>query len=302
LSRISGGLGKGLDALLPAEENRNAEGLLLCPIDKISPNPFQPRKDINPAPLEELAESIRHNGIIQPLVVRKKDNGDGYEIIAGERRWRAARIAGLSEVPVVARAADDQSRLELAIIENIQRQDLNPLEEALAYKQLIDGFDLTQDEVAKKVGKDRSTVTNLLRVLQLPDYAKNDLSSGRISLGHARVLLSLSHDSSAMQDLHQQILNQGMSVRQAEKSAKAIKRAQGLENGKRSTTQGNKVNQEMDNIPESYCLALQNDLVRTLGTKVKIAQAGNRGKVEIEYYSHDDLERLIGIITASSRE
>jgi len=302
MSRVSG-LGKGLDALLPtSEEKKDVEaGLFICPIDQISPNPYQPRKEIRPEPLNALAESIRYNGIIQPLVVRKKGNGDGYEIIAGERRWRAAQIAGLTEVPVVAREANEQARLELAIIENIQRQDLNPLEEALAYKQLIDEFNLTQDEVAKKVGKERSTVTNVLRVLQLPDYAKEDLASGKISLGHARVLLSLAQEPAAMKELHAKMISQGMSVRQAEKTAKEIKRSLGF-GGKSTPRQSGKVSQEMDNLPESYCLALQNDMVRALGTKVRIIQAGNRGKVEIEYYSHDDLERLMGLITAGIPE
>ncbi len=302
MSRVSG-LGKGLDALLPtSEEKKDVEaGLFICPIDQISPNPYQPRKEIRPEPLNALAESIRYNGIIQPLVVRKKGNGDGYEIIAGERRWRAAQIAGLTEVPVVAREANEQARLELAIIENIQRQDLNPLEEALAYKQLIDEFNLTQDEVAKKVGKERSTVTNVLRVLQLPDYAKEDLASGKISLGHARVLLSLAQEPAAMKELHAKMISQGMSVRQAEKTAKEIKRSLGF-GGKSTPRQSGKVSQEMDNLPESYCLALQNDMIRALGTKVRIIQAGNRGKVEIEYYSHDDLERLMGLITAGIPE
>ncbi len=301
MSRLSG-LGKGLDALLPASEegSHGESGLLICPVDQISPNPFQPRKDITSVPLVQLAESIRHNGIIQPLVVRKKGGG-GYEIIAGERRWRAAQLAGLTEVPVIARDASEQTRLELAIIENIQRQNLNPLEEAMAYKRLIDEFELTQDEVARKVGKERSTITNLLRVLQLPDYAKEDLSCGKISLGHARVLLSLSKNPEAMKELHGQMLNQGMSVRQAEKTAKGVKRRLGF-GPKTSPRQNSKVNQEMDNLPESYCLALQNDMVRILGTKVRIIQAGNRGKVEIEYYSHDDLERLMGLITTASPE
>ncbi len=302
MSRASG-LGKGLDALLPdsgADQDKGG-GLELCPVDKISPNPFQPRKEIDTVPLKELADSIRENGVIQPLVVREKEDGSGYEIIAGERRWRAARLAGLEEVPIVVREAGEQARLELAIIENIQRQDLNPLEEAMAYRQLIDDFNLTQDEVARKVGKDRSTVTNILRILQLPDYAKEALSAGKISLGHARVLLSLAQAPEAMRQLHDRIVGEGMSVREAERTAKKIKRELGF-GGKPATRTTSVRPQEENALPESYCRALQNDMVRALGTKVRIVQAGSRGKVEIEYYSPDDLERLMALITAGAQE
>jgi ParB family chromosome partitioning protein len=303
MSRASG-LGKGLDALLPdSGTDRGKGGMEMCPIDRISPNPFQPRKDIDEAPLRELADSIRENGVIQPLVVREKEDGSGYEIIAGERRWRAAQLAGLDDVPIVVREAGEQARLELAIIENIQRQDLNPLEEAMAYRQLIDDFSLTQDEVARKVGKDRSTVTNILRILQLPDYARETLAAGRMSLGHARVLLSLGQAPEAMRRLHDRILGEEMSVREAEKAAKAVKRELGLGRKPAARNKGAGGRQQEENaLPDSYCRALQNDMVRALGTRVRIVQAGSRGKVEIEYYSPDDLERLMAIITAGAPE
>ena len=297
MSRASG-LGKGLDALLPDDPGRGA-GPETCPIDKISPNPHQPRKGMDDGPLQELADSIRENGIIQPLVVREKEDGSGYEIIAGERRWRAAQLAGLSEVPIVVREAGEQARLELAIIENIQRQDLNPLEEAMAYRQLIDEFSLTQDEVARKVGKDRSTVANVLRILQLPDYAKASLSAGRMSPGHARVLLSLAQAPEAMRRLHDRIVSEGISVREAEKSAKKMKQELGFGGGRPAAAKSRRTPEEHA-LPESYCRALQNDLVRALGTRVRIVQAGSRGKVEIEYYSPDDLDRLLAIITAGA--
>jgi len=201
---------------------------------------------------------------------------------------RAAKLAGLSEVPVILRDAGAQERLELALIENIQRQNLNPLEEAEAYLRLLDEFDLTQEEVAKQVGKDRSTVANTLRLLNLPDYAKEDLAGGAISMGHARVLLSIEDDKNR-RTLRDEIINKKLSVRQAEEWAKKLK-----EKAKSATARAAK--KYKGDLPDSYCKALNNDLVRYLGTKSKIVQNGSRGKLEIEYYSVDDLERLLGLI------
>ena len=297
-------LGKGLDALLPsAGENLAGAGgtatsgtLVMCPIKDITPNPYQPRKKMGRAVLQQLADSIAEKGIIQPLVVRKKEDESGYELIAGERRLQAGRMAGLKEVPTLVIEADRVNRLELAIIENIQRQNLNALEEAEAYQRLVKEFGHTQEEVAQKVGKDRSTVANILRLLQLPEFAQNDLLSGNLSMGHARVLLS-APDAGAMKMLRDEIISKNLSVRQAENLAKKLKgETASSKQENRHPANGKKAKGD---IPKSYCQTLTNDLTRHLDAKATINQNGSRGKVEIEYYSLDDLERLISLITNS---
>ena len=280
-------LGKGLNALLPADMDEESTGAgseyFQCPIYKISPNPYQPRQEMDDERLQELAESIRTRGIIQPLVVRQGE--DGYELIAGERRLRAAGIAGLDLVPVVVRDAEPEDRLELALIENIQRQNLNPIEEAAAYRQLAEEFSLTQEEIAVKVGKERSTVANALRLLQLPEYAQNDIRSGTLSMGHGRVLLSLKDDEQR-RELRDAIIAGSLSVRQSEKLAARMKKGRPKRRKKA----------ERRPIPESYCQTLANEFVSFLGNKSRIIQQGDRGKIEIEYYSLDDLERLHKLI------
>lgn len=280
-------LGRGLRSLLPDTLDLDEGSLsgieatyFLCDIEKIIPNPYQPRKNMDTDGLNELAASIKEKGILQPLVINQAQN-DSYELIAGERRLRAAGLAGLQKVPVIIRKASEEDRLELALIENIQRQNLNPIEESLAYDRLAQEFSLTQEEIAQKVGKERSTVANMLRLLNLPDYAKEDLQSGKISMGHARVLLSLS-DNEMVQTLRNRIISQGLSVRQAEKLAKEIK---GIKRTPKKQSPKN-------SIPESYCTTLANDVTRHLGSRSKITQNGNRGKLEIEYYSLEDLERI----------
>ncbi len=288
-------LGKGLKALLPISEGNDAltgTKYFICPLEAISPNPYQPRKVINEDGLEQLADSIKEKGVLQPLVVRKTDEDDErFELIAGERRWRASQLAGLNEVPVILK--EDVSRvdrLELAIIENIQRQNLNPLEEAEAYHRLFKEFGLTQEKIAKKVGKDRSTVANFLRILHLPQFVKDELASGNLTLGHARVLVSI-EDEDDLKELTNQIISQGFSVRQTEAFVKKIKKNKaGIQQQKRGKRK------KSEEIPESYCKALTHDLVRYLGTNCRIVQQGARGKVEIEYYSIDDLERLVDVL------
>ncbi|NTW88884.1 MAG: ParB/RepB/Spo0J family partition protein, partial [Desulfobulbaceae bacterium] len=265
-----------------------------CRTDMISPNPYQPRKDMESASLQQLASSIKEKGILQPLLVRKKESGDGYELIAGERRLQASKMAGLERVPVVVKDDTSKSdRLELAIIENIQRQNLNALEEAEAYGRLMQEFGHTQEDVAKKVGKERSTVANTLRLMQLPEYAKADLMSGALSAGHARVILSVM-DEKAMQQIRDEILEKGLSVRQAEALAKKLKKGKAVagNNSKRSRPDVSGA------IPDSYCQALLNDMSRRLESSIKIIQNGTRGRIEIEYYSLDDLERLVSLISA----
>ena len=283
-------LGKGLDALLPSGGSDGRE-YFLCPIDFIEANPDQPRKDINDTALAQLSASILEKGVLLPLVVCEHGAEGRYQIIAGERRWRAAKLAGLDEVPVLVKDVTPLDRLELALIENIQRQDLNPLEEAEAYLRLVNEFQLTQEEVAKRVGKERSTVANALRINHLPDFAKQDLARGTLSMGHARVLLSVG-DEAAMREVRNEIVEQGLNVRQAEALAQRQKKkmAAAGSGGKRQPRKS------ANELPESYCKSLANGLVNYLDTKVRIAQSGTRGKLEIEYYSHDDLERVLALI------
>lgn len=291
-------LGKGLKALLPAadedrklsleggEQVRTSTPYFSCPIAFIQPNPYQPRKNFAQEELESLAASIREKGVLQPLVIRQIAE-NRYELIAGERRLRAARMAELERVPVLVKDIAIADRLELALIENIQRENLSPLEEAEAYAKLMDEFGLTQDIVAKRVGKNRSTVANSVRLLQLPEYAQSGLAAGAISAGHARVLLSLA-DPELMQTLYEEIINKKLSVRETEAAAKNT-RPRPAEPKKRPK-------REPPAIPDSYCKSLANNLVSYLGCKSKIIQNGGRGKIEIEYYSSDDLERVLSLI------
>jgi len=295
-------LGKGLDALLPVTDQQLTGGksphgvLLVCHVGQIAPNPYQPRMEMEPQALRQLASSIKEKGVLQPLLVRKKENSDGYELIAGERRLQAAKLAGLEEVPVIVKSDTSKAdRLELAIIENIQRQNLNALEEAEAYARLMQEFGHTQEEVAQKVGKERSTIANTLRLIQLPEFAKTDLASGLISAGHARVILSVS-DQGMMRLVRDEVVQKGLSVRQAEELAKKLKRTQGKT---RSTAESSGKKKISGDIPESYCQTLTNDISRRLESNTKIIQNGSRGKIEIEYYSLDDLERIVSMIASA---
>ncbi|MHB1185854.1 MAG: ParB/RepB/Spo0J family partition protein [Desulfobulbia bacterium] len=290
IKKTTSALGKGLDALLPSSGSDGRE-YFLCPIDAIEANPNQPRKDINDTALAQLSASIQEKGILLPLVVCEHGGKGRYQIIAGERRWRAAKMAGLDEVPVLVKDVTPLDRLELALIENIQRQDLNPLEEAEAYLRLVKEFHLTQEEVAKRVGKERSTVANALRINQLPDFAKEDLARGTLSMGHARVLLSVG-DETSMREVRNEIVEQGLNVRQAEALAqKQKKKMAGTATGAKRAPR-----KSANELPESYCKSLANGLINYLDTKARIIQSGTRGKVEIEYYSHDDLERVLSLI------
>ena len=256
------------------------------PLDEVRPCPLQPRKDFNPEALAELAESIRQQGIIQPLVVRQ--SGSHLELIAGERRWRAAALAGLKEVPVIVRAADDRSALELALIENLQRENLNPLEEALGYSELIDKFDLRQEDVAAKVGKSRAVVANALRLLKLDRELQEHLRSGRLSVGHAKVILGLA--SHAQQKLAaDRALKENLSVRQTEelvsrlqnqKIAEPSEPSQGLRSRPLDPHVGN----------------VENRLRERLGTKVQLRYRQGKGLLEIRFFSDDELERILEIL------
>ncbi|MDD2463114.1 MAG: ParB/RepB/Spo0J family partition protein [Desulfobulbus sp.] len=285
-------LGRGVSALLPEESLDDDEKYFVCDVDKIVANPQQPRSYFDPEKLQQLSDSIKEKGVIQPLLV-VRDSGGRYTLIAGERRLRAAKLAGLDEVPVVVMdEAGDKERLELALIENIQRHDLNPIEEAQAYSRLLEEFQLTQEEVAQRVGRQRSTITNVLRLLQLPASLQEDVAQGRISEGHARVLLRVKEDPEQMQAIRDRIVNEDLSVRAAErlcagKVAKAAPKA--AEAGTPSVVK--------EELPATYCNTLLTQLTNQLHTKVRIVQQGARGKVELEYYSSDDLDRLVGLLS-----
>ena len=275
----STGLGQGVSLLFGDQEEN--EKFFDCQIDKILPNKYQPRTTFDNEELRELADSIQANGVIQPLIVTPSGKNGIFNLIAGERRLRASKLAGLSSVPVVIRDVDNEdSLLELAIIENVQRTDLNPIEEAEAYSKLIDKFGYTQEETAKKVSKNRSTISNMLRLLNLPSFIKDDVVAGTLSEGHARSLLRLSDDPSRQQEIRDQIVKNKLSVRQAEKIIRKIHPS----HPKSPSTN------TPDQIPSSYLGVLSNQLLNKLNSNVRIHQNGKRGKIEIEYYSLKDSE------------
>lgn len=285
------GLGKGVSLLFGNDNNDDEEKYFFCDIEKIIPNKYQPRTVFNEEDLKELSDSIRENGIIQPLIVKTTGEGN-YELIAGERRLRASKLVGLESVPVVINdVTDDNVLLELALIENIQRTDLNAIEEAEAYSKLIEKFGYTQEQTAKRVGKKRSTITNLLRLLNLPQFIKDDVSAGVISEGHARALLRLGDNDSKVKEIRDEIVSNKLSVRQTELLVKKTLQAR----PQQVKVTGNNDNGE-HGIPPSYCNLFVNQLTNKLHSKVSICQNGSRGKLEIEYYSVEDLERLIASI------
>lgn len=285
-------LGRGVGALLPEDSLDGEDKFFMCDIDKISPNPHQPRSHFDADKLQQLADSIREKGVIQPLLVIK-GSGNRYTLIAGERRLRAAKLAGCDEVPVVVMdETSDTESLELALIENIQRHDLNPIEEALAYSRLMEEFHLTQEEVAKKVGRQRSTITNVLRLLQLPQALQDDVVQGTISEGHARVLLRIKDQPEQLRQIRDRIVNEELSVRAAERLC-AKKPPAPTPKASEATTPV----QPVEELSPSYCATLVNQLTNQLHTKVRIVQQGTRGRLELEYYSSDDLDRLISLLS-----
>jgi len=281
------GLGKGLDALFPGigvsqEEESSGSHLLECDVDKIVPNPYQPRRNFPENEMVELADSVKVQGILQPLLVRESSS-DGYELIAGERRLRAAKMAGLFKVPIIVKNIGDTELLELSIVENIQRQNLNPMEEAEAYLRLLTEFKMTQERIARQVGKSRSAVANFLRLNQLPNDIKSSIKDGLISMGHARALLGA--ETSALQrQAWKIVILRGLSVRATEALI------QRLNSEKQSV-----VKPEARPV-DAYFLSLEEDLARHLGTKVMIKRHGKKGKVEIEFYGNEDLDRLLGLL------
>lgn len=280
-------LGRGLGALLPDArpvQQSQSSGLTRLPIDQIHADRANPRKTFDEAELEELAASLKQQGVLQPVLVRRDAKG-GYRLIAGERRWRAAERAGLREVPVIIREASDAEAYELALVENIQRADLNPLEEAEAYKRLVDERRMTQEQVADRVGKDRSSITNALRLLTLPNEVKQLLLEGDLDMGHARAILGLAKPVE-MVNLARAVITEKLTVRETEAKVKSLRGGSPGASKKKSAQKAS---------PEAKRLV--EDLQRRLGTKVRLVEKGaGKGSLEIEYFSYEDLERIIGLI------
>lgn len=292
MSARKSGLGKGLDSLITdkvsqrqGNEGKQGEGKaeLYLKISEVEPNREQPRKIFDEDSLNELAESIRQHGILQPLLVARRDGY--YEIIAGERRWRAAKIAGLKEVPVIVKNMTDREILEVSLIENIQREDLNPIEEARAYERLLTEFDLKQEELAERVAKSRTAVANSMRLLKLSNVVQDMIVQGELTAGHARPLIGI-ENSEEQEKLARQIVDQKMSVREAEKF---VKKSQNIKNIS---------NREQEDRENSYIYDnMQEQMKKILGTKVTVnRKKDHTGKIEIEYYSDDDLDRILEMI------
>lgn len=284
------GLGKGLAALIPEEplnniDNNEKDKIISIDVSSIQPNKEQPRREFTLDSLKELAESIKVHGLIQPVIVRKIDNG--YELIAGERRWRAAKIAGFKEIPCIVKDFENQKSAEIALVENIQREDLNPIEEAIAYKRLMENYNLTQEEISTVVGKSRPYVANTLRLLNLSKEVINFILEGKLSSGHGRALLQISNTSIQVK-VAKEIIEKQLSVRETEKLVKGLKN---------KIKEKKKDNKEKKRDP--FTLEIEEQLRKVLGTKVQISKGKKKGKIEIEYYSQDDLDRILDIILSS---
>ena len=274
-------LGKGLSALIPDADRLDEAGdqFFQCPVEAITPNPYQPRQDFLESELEDMAASVREKGIITPLLVSKTE--EGYQLIAGERRWRAAQKAGLRRVPVVVREITPTEQLELALIENIHRKDLNPIEEAMAYGRLLEETGATQESLAKNLGRDRSSIANLLRLLKLPRSIQQDVIDGRLSMGHARVLAGLNTEKE-QRALRETIVEKELSVRQVEALAR-----------KRKAPRPAKRKGDDE---DYYFQSLADRLKRSLGTKVEVTRRGKQGRIVVYYYSDDELDRLLDLM------
>ncbi|MDY6880109.1 MAG: ParB/RepB/Spo0J family partition protein [Desulfatiglans sp.] len=274
-------LGKGLSALIPDAHNLD-EGVprfFDCPVGDISPNPHQPRRTFSTSELEEMAVSVKEKGILTPVLVSKTESG--YQLIAGERRWRAAQIAGLETVPVIVREAGPTESLELALIENLHRKDLNPIEEALAYQRLLDETGMTQESLGKRLGKERSSITNMMRLLTLPSSIQQDLVDGRLTMGHARVLAGVKGSKEQI-SLRDMVLEKGLSVRQLEALAKKMNRP--VPKKKKAPDD------------DYYLQTVADDLKRSLGTKVDIKRRGKQGTIIVHFYSDKELDRIVEML------
>lgn len=288
MSVKKGGLGKGLDAIFAENTTESGSGAVELKISELEPNREQPRREFDEKAMAELADSIAQHGLLQPLLVRPLFGG-GYQIVAGERRWRAARMAGLSEVPAVVREMSDHEVMELALIENLQREDLTPLEEANGYQTLLDKYGMTQEEVAKTVGKSRPAVANALRLLHLPEGIREMVERGELSAGHARTLLAFP-DEASMLEAAKKAVEQGLSVRELERMAKKATEAQKEGEKPRPTRR----------IP--YFDEVELSLHEHLGRKVRVAGNKTKGTLQIEFYGEEDLQRLMASISFREEE
>lgn len=273
------GLGKGLGALIPESEEPDKNSIIEIKITDIEANEMQPRKSFDDETLADLSESIKEHGVVQPIIVRKL--GNNYQIIAGERRWRAARIAGKRTIPAIVKECSNLEVMELALIENLQREDLNSIEEAQAYKSLIEEYNMTQEEISKKIGKSRPAIANSLRLLQLPQKIKNMIEEGKVTQGHARALLAIGSEKKQL-EMAEKIINQQLNVRQIEKLVKETKHK------KKKEIPLNNFQIEINQLEER--------LKAVLGTKVTIQHKNNKGKIEIEYYSNEDFDRILELL------
>lgn len=277
-------LGRGLAAIIPQAAEADSEQLAIqeIAVTDIAPNPGQPRREFNQEQLEELAASLREHGVLEPVIVRSK--GSGFELVVGERRWRAAHLAGLAVIPALVRDLDDREAMELALVENLQREDLNPMEEAEAFRRLSVEYGLTQEEIAARVGKRRSTVANRMRLLELDDNLQGEVRKGRLSAGHARAILGIS-DEAKRQEVAQRVVNEGLSVRAVEKLAR--QETTKPTRGRRRT----KVDESQRELR-----VLEEELQTRLGTRVRIVRQGEQGRIEIEFYSDEDITRIYELI------
>lgn len=296
-----GGLGRGLDLLFADNSSGEEQNIIVLPIGEVEPNRDQPRKEFDQESLLQLADSIREHGVLQPLLVRPMPGG-GYQIIAGERRWRASRIAGLGEVPVIVKELTDGESMELALIENLQREDLNPIEEAMGYQVLMEQYGNTQEEVARRVGKSRPAVANALRLLQLPQPVLQYVRGGELTAGHARALLSLRDEKQAL-ELAREMIRTGISVRQAEK---IVKKWQSQENPEKRPGGSQDIEESWEN-GESYYREVELALAEALGRKVKVTTSkgkeadGVKGLLQIEFYSREELGQLANRLAGEER-
>ena len=286
---VQKGLGRGLGALLGdfSQEAEADNGLKILPLQKVEPNPNQPRRDFDPEALEALSESIAQHGVLQPLTVRELENGY-YQIIAGERRWRAARLAGLREIPAIVIEADDKKATELALIENLQREDLNPVEEAMGYSRLLKEYGMTQEDAAKRVGKSRPAVANALRLLQLTPEILEMVKTGALTPGHARAILSMK-EPKKQKEAAQKIAALDLSVRQAELLCRNLNREP-------------KPEPEAQPLVVDYIAECEKSLSRHLGRGVKIVNGKRKGRFELEFYGQEDLQRLLEILETLPKE
>jgi len=273
------GLGKGLESLIPISNIKDRSYVTEVEVERLMPNLYQPRQDFDQEKMDELKESIKAHGIIQPIIVR--ESTEGYEIVAGERRLKAAKEIGMKKVPVIIRQFNNLKTFEIALVENIQREDLNPIDQAFAFKRLVDEFKLTHQELAEMTGKSRTFISNSIRLLNLDDWVKENVASGKISLGHAKVLLALD-DKQLQQEFGKKIIEQGLSVRELERTV-----SRWMKKNKKISVQRKTV----QNFPD-----LEKELIDRLGTKVKIIFNGKRGNLAIEFYSKEDLNRISSLL------